>query len=67
MAMDVANDSYWRFDVYDIGLFHEEFLSLRTEGFKDRLGEEFFAVEAGDAGIEVDGSWERNMVLAMTF
>lgn len=56
--MYVANDGYGGFDVYDIGLSHEEFLGLCAEGFKDGLSEEFFAVEAGDAGIEVDSSWE---------
>ena len=40
--------------MHDVALLHQQLFCLGTYCFDDGVGEEFFAVEAGDAFVEVD-------------
>jgi len=57
LPVDVSHHRDWGLDVDDIALFHEQLLGLGAYCFDDRVGEEFFLVEPGDAFVEVDTGW----------
>jgi hypothetical protein len=54
LAVDVADDGDGGLDVHDIALFHQQFLRLGAYGLDYGVGEEFFAVQACDAFVQVD-------------
>lgn len=54
--MDVTDDSDWCGDVYDIGLFHEDFFCFFAYFAKDGLVEELFSEELFYARVEVEWS-----------
>lgn len=55
--MNVADNGDRGLDVHDIALLHQQLFRLGADGLDDRVGEELFAVEAGDALIEIDTGW----------
>lgn len=54
LAMNIPNHGYRCLDMNDIALFHEQLLSLGTDGFNHRFSKELFAVKSLDALIQVD-------------
>lgn len=54
LAVNVADNGDRGLDVHDIALLHQQLFRLGADGLDDRVGEELFAVEAGDALIEID-------------
>jgi hypothetical protein len=57
LAVDIAHDCDRSLDVHDIALFHQQLFCFGTDGFNDRVGEEFFAVKTVDAFVEIYAGW----------
>lgn len=51
--------------MHDIALLHQQLFRFGAYCFNDRVGEEFLAVEAGDALVEVDAGCMIPSVWAM--
>lgn len=54
LSVYVSHYRHRREDVHDIALLHQQLFRFGAYCFNDRVGEEFLAVEAGDALVEVD-------------
>ena len=57
LSVYVSHYCHRRQDVHDIALLHQQLFRFGAYRFDDRVGEQFFAVETGDALIEVDAGW----------
>jgi hypothetical protein len=54
LAVYVTYDRDRSSNMHDITLHHKELLCFGTYCFDDRVGEELFAIETGNAGVEID-------------